>query len=437
MYLSQLSLTHYRNYTRLKLELEARVNVFQGDNAQGKTNLLEVIFYLATTRSPRASSDRQLIQWNAYDEVIPFARIEGTYVRGGGAQPPGEEHTIEVTLALEQRGDSPEATFRRQIRLDGAPRRAMDVLGKLNAVLFLPEDISLVSGSPSHRRRYLDVMLCQIDTRYCRSLSRYNRVLSQRNALLRQIRGRSAGADELAYWDAQLAELGSYVLARRLWAVAVQSPMADRVQRALSGGKESLSLVYKNTLDMDHTGDEGLAKPIDASSEGNVESAADLREAFVAALRAVRQEERSRGVTLVGPHRDDLRFLLGTGSTGDEVPDLSQVKGVNGVSLAGIDATRFGSRGQQRTVALALKLAEVQLIHDTTGEMPILLLDDVLSELDKARSRYLLETISHAEQVLITTTDLGDCTPEILGSACLWEVSGGDITPMDSEQNCS
>ena len=238
MYLSQLSLTHYRNYAHLELPLQARVNVFQGENAQGKTNLLEVIFYLATTKSPRASSDRQLIQWNAYDDVIPFTHVEGTYVRGGGAQPPGEEHTIEVTLAIEQRGDSSEATFRRQILLDGAPRRAIDVLGQLNAVLFLPEDISLVSGSPSHRRRYLDVMLCQIDSRYCRSLSRYNRVLSQRNALLRQIRGGSAGMDELAYWDEQLSELGAYVLARRLWAVAVQSPMADRVQRALSGGRE-------------------------------------------------------------------------------------------------------------------------------------------------------------------------------------------------------
>ena len=184
MYLRHLSLANYRNYARLEIDLQARIHVLQGENAQGKTNLLESIFYLATTKAPLASSDRQLISWAANDEVIPFARAQALFVRAG------EEHTIETTLVKEQRAnsDSEEASFRRQTRLDGVPRRAMDVVGKLNVVLFLPQDIDLVSGSPTRRRRYLDITLCQIDPFYCRSLSRYNRIITQRNALLRHIR---------------------------------------------------------------------------------------------------------------------------------------------------------------------------------------------------------------------------------------------------------
>jgi DNA replication and repair protein RecF len=149
-------------------------------------------------------------------------------------------------------------------------------------------------------------------------------------------------------------------------------------------------------------------------------------------MREHRAEEIARGITVVGPHRDDLRFILGPGKAREHVESLDQVSGVVGVSAAGVDATMFGSRGQQRTVALALKLAEVQLVHDSTGEMPILLLDDVLSELDQSRSRYLLETISHAEQVLITTTDLSNCTPEVLDTAILWKVIEGTVAPMSA-----
>ena len=319
---------------------------------------------------------------------------------------------LEARLALEKRGDAPDALFRRKLLLDGTARRAMDILGKLNVVLFLPEDIAIVSGSPSKRRRYLDVILCQMDRRYCRSLSRYNRVVSQRNALLRQMRGRREGTAQLDYWDEQLSELGAYVLARRLWATRDLCPRADRVQKDLTGGRESLALAYQCTVevisgDRPEPGETSGARP-----EG--EQINRLRDAFAMCLHQRRPEELARGVTIMGPHRDDLRFLLRPASAEETMQDIASARAVDGVSEAGIDATIFGSRGQQRTIALALKLAEVELLHTATGKTPILLLDDMLSELDRNRSHYLLQALTGVEQALITTTDLGYFTPHFL-----------------------
>ncbi len=399
MYLKRLGLTNYRNYARLEIALPARVNVFRGENAQGKTNLLEAIYYLATTRSPLAATDRELIAWATESDVIPFARLEGVFVRAGA------EHTVEVTLVKEQaaNGRSDQAVLRRQIRLDGSPRRALDVVGKLNVVLFLPENLALVDGAPGERRHYLDVTLCQIDPFYCQALSRYNRVVTQRNALLHQIREHHARPVELGYWDEQLAHLGTQVLARRLWAVGELNRHVEGLHPALTGGQERLSLGYMSTT--------ARAADAEGGSAPSGEAAADvsrLEETYRQAIQAVQREELARAMTTVGPHRDDVRLWVNE-----------------------MDVTTYGSRGQQRTVALALKLAEVALMREQTGEMPILLLDDVISELDQRRSRYLLQTISAAQQVLITTTDLVGYAPEFLGSALLWQVALGAIAPVE------
>ena len=412
MYLTHLSLTHFRNYTRLELDLSARVHVIRGDNAQGKTNLLEAIYYLATTRSPLTSTDRELIQWQAHDEVIPHARARAVYVRQG------EEHTIDATLVLErengagrgaQRGvTGPPTRYRRQIEVDGVPRRAMDVVGRLNAVLFMPQDIALVTGSPGDRRRHLDITLCQIDPIYCQSLSRYNRVLGQRNALLRE--GRPS-EDQLAYWDAQLTRLGGLILERRLWAIGQLDAQARTAQHNLTGGSERLEIAYRCNLeeplnDTAEGGDHALgttSAALGACLAGPADAEA-LTEWFARALRAARGEERRRGVTVVGPHRDDIRFYID-----------------------GHDAIVYGSRGQQRTVALALKLAEVELMRGETGETPVLLLDDILSELDERRGRHVLETVSAAQQVLMTTTDLRGFAPEFIQQAMLWTVVAGTV----------
>jgi len=399
MYLQHLSLTNFRNYARLEIDLQPRVYVLQGENAQGKTNLLEAIYYLATTKSSLASSDRQLVNWNAKDEVIPYGRVEGLFTRGD------RQHTVEVTLMLQRRPgeEMASASLRKQVRLDGVPRRAMDVLGRLNVVLFLPEDIALVAGAPGERRRYLDATLCQIDTYYCRSLSRYNRVTTQRNALLKRLRDGQAGPNELAYWDEQLSQVGAQVLWKRLWASRELGARAREYQPSLTGSREQLELVYLSTV-FSRLDDAKVLDTVALAAKANVD---DLVEPFQKALQLVRREERARGVTVVGPHRDDLRFVLN-----------------------GTDATIYGSRGQQRTIALALKLAEFDVMRDQTGEMPVLLLDDVASELDRNRCDFVLGAASRVEQVILTTTNLGVFGRELLDKAVRWRVVDGTVSPL-------
>ncbi|MFH1084159.1 MAG: DNA replication/repair protein RecF [Chloroflexota bacterium] len=397
MFLTHLSLTNFRNYTRLELDLPARVNVFQGENAQGKTNLLEAVYYLATTRSPLASHDRELIHWAAEREVIPHCQVDGAFTRAGAA------HTLAYTLVKERANGAPaaQAVFRRQIRVDGVPRRAMDVVGQLNVVLFLPEDIRLVAGAPAERRRYLDITLCQVNAEYCHTLARYNRVIEQRNALLKAIRERQARPGELSYWDEQAAQLGAYVVAERLRAVAALAAEARRLQGALTAQQEALDLVYATP---EWPTDVPTKTPVAAGPADPL--AERLCAGLHAGLAAARAQEIARGVTLVGPHRDDLRFVLN-----------------------GMDATVYASRGQQRTIALALKLAEVLYMRARAGQAPVLLLDDALSELDQRRAQLLLAAVADAEQVLITTTDLGHYDPDFLRRATLWRVAAGSVTP--------
>lgn len=390
MHLTHLALTNFRNYARLEVSLSARIHLLEGENAQGKTNLLEAIYYLATTRSPLARSDRELIAWGAREEVIPYARLSATYLRGG------EEHTTEMALVLERQAGEPleQATFRRQIWLDGVPHRAMDVVGRLLVVLFLPEDIALVAGAPGERRRYLDITLCQTDAPYCRALARYNRVLAQRNALLRALRARQAQRSELHYWDEELSKLGALILARRMEGLRALERYVQPVHHALTGGQEWLSLHYISTVPWP----EAPGAPPEESR---------LMEAFRAALENARGEEVGRGVTTVGPHRDDVRLLAD-----------------------GIDMTIYGSRGQQRTVALALKLGEMAFMREAAGEFPVLLLDDVASELDDQRRRFLFGAIREAPQVLITTTSLRDYPADFCANAVRWRVNRGALIPL-------
>jgi DNA replication and repair protein RecF len=295
--------------------------------------------------------------------------------------------------------------MRRQIRVDGVPRRAIDAVGQLVVVLFLPDDIALVAGAPGARRRYLDITLCQIDPVYCRSLSRYNRVLSQRNALLKQVRERRASPHELEVWDEQLAALGAYVLSRRLWAVRCLAEREVTIHPELTGEQETLTLDYQDSLSGRRTNQARDAViPRAGCTLPEIAEAEALEGELRRGLDAARREDIGRAITTVGPHRDDVRLLIN-----------------------GVDATIYGSRGQQRTVALGLKLAEMRVMEECIGEAPVLLLDDVISELDRDRSRYLLRSITRAQQVLLTTTDLGFLGDTLMEDACLWRVEGGAV----------
>ncbi len=381
MRLIHLTLHNVRNYVRLEIDLPPGLTVLWGDNAQGKTNLLEAIYYLATSRSLHAGADRELVNWLAVEqEPLPYARLVGRVARQEG------EVSIELTLT---RQENNEGRYRKQIRLNGVPRRAMDLLGQLTVVLFMPEDIDLVFGPPSLRRRYLDATLCQIDPAYCQALARYNQVVTQRNALLRDLQERSGDPGQLIFWDERLVEHGAVVIARRQQALLALDGLAHTIHAQLTDGAELLRLRYLPGVRI----------------EGE-ETVSGIAARFQAQLAAWRGREMAAGMTLLGPHRDEMRFLINKA-----------------------DAGVYGSRGQQRTAALSLKLAEVELMRRETGEFPLLLLDDVLSELDAQRRRFLLAWLDQGpEQAILTTTDLHSLPETFLQHCRLWRVQMGRLS---------
>ena len=384
MYLSRLVLADFRLYRQLTLDLPMGVTVLYGSNAAGKTTLLEAVYYLATTRSPRASAERELISLEAAGDLglPPFARVSAVI------QPKFEAEILPLEIVIQRKfGADGEfmPSVQKTIRIDKVARRALDLIGQVRVVMFAPQDLELVTGAPAERRRYLDVTLSQIDGRYVRALSRYNQVLTQRNGLLRSWREqRRAGNDsELLFWDEELATAGAYILRERRRAVAELNDLAREYFAQITGNEQPLALRYIETTTAH-----------DAPS-------------LVAALKAMRREERDRGVTLIGAHRDDLS-----------------------ITLSERDMGAYGSRGQQRATTLALRLAEAELMHRRTGDRPILLLDDLLSELDQKRREFLLNTIKRDDQqTLITATDLDDFAPAFIASVTRMRVETGKVYP--------
>jgi len=400
MYLTRLSVVNFRNYARLVLDLPPGPILLRGDNAQGKTNLLEAIYYLATTRSSFARAERQLVNWGTMEEEpLPFTRLEGHVRRDS------KVFRLDITLLPGETG-----TVRKEMRLNGARKRALDMVGQLNAVLFLPEDIELVTGSPSARRRYLDATLCQIDPSYCRALAQYNKVLTQRNALLKQLAERGGDKDQLLYWDEQLAQYGALLVVRRGEAIVELDRRGRSRYRMLSDQQETFRLHYAPSFDPQHRPLLDYQRPLSLEdllpSAQTGPSTSDVAGAFKLHLRQSRREEIGRGITLVGPHRDDMHFLVD-----------------------GVDLTVYGSRGQQRTAALALKLAEVDLMTQSTGESPVLLLDDVMSELDAGRRAQVMAMVHGVEQAIVTTTDWSDFTDTFRAHARLLQVTAGRVEP--------
>jgi DNA replication and repair protein RecF len=404
VHLRHLSLTNFRNYVRLELDLPLGLTIVQGQNAQGKSNLLEAIVYLATGKSLRASSDAELVSWLVRDEPYPFARMAAEVVRGEKVE------QIDITL-LPNKGNG---RFRKQVRINAVNKRAMDLVGMMRTVIFRPEDVDLVSGPPGQRRRYLDFALCQMTPEYCRALSHYQKVLAQRNALLRNLAERGRGGDageQLRYWDEKLVESGSLVIARRQWFIHELEKEAALLHLDLSGGVERLHLRYLPSFDPGHQPASAHASYPSTSilRERGVSypdlTAEQARAAFLAHLYAGRSRDLAAGMTLIGPHRDDLGFYLGERNL-----------------------RTYGSRGQQRTAALASKLAEVAIMTRITGEAPILLLDDVMSELDATRRAMLLEVIPKVHQAIVTTTDWGDFSSDLLGEANRLQVHEGQLS---------
>ncbi len=398
MRIEHLSLQNFRNYARLEVTLPPGPILIHGANAQGKTSLLEAIYYLATSRSPYTGSDRQLINWHAERDILPFARIAAEISSAREAL-----NRVEVIISLDPAGIDGDR-FRKQVKINGVPRRVMDLIGQINVVMFLPQDLALIEGPPAERRRYMNITLCQTDNEYCRALAAFDKVLTQRNALLKRISDREASPGELGYWNDQLAESGSTLVAGRQKLLRQLEVKARRIHEELSGGDEDLELKYLPGFSPTAETNGQLSFEVLGLDLHRQLGPLEIREQFQGRLAEIQDEEIARGMTLIGPQRDELRLM------------------VNGHDLG-----LYGSRGQARTGVMSLKLAELEWMRDTIGEWPVLLLDEVAAELDARRRAYLLDRVSEASQVLLTTTEPDIFTSAFLNTATRWQISQGQI----------
>jgi len=388
VHLARLRLENVRCFAQLDLALPAGTTILYGANAQGKSNLLEAMHVFAIGRSTRAGHDRELIRWETLGDDIPYARIEGDFFRRGAS--------LSLSVALQHHpgpeaatSASTEVPILKRIQVNGIPRRAGDLVSHALVVLFEPQDIELVYGSPSGRRRHLDIVLSQTDRSLFGELQRYHRVIAQRNPLLKSIRDGRASPDELAYWNRELVQAGSAITVARRSSLLALEQLCQSIHRDLTAEAENLSLDYKPSVSAPDHGD--LPATIAA---------------FETDLESLRERELMQGVTLVGPHRDDFSFRVN-----------------------GADLSAYGSRGQQRLATLSLKLAEAKFIRERTEEEPILLLDDVLSELDAPRRRYLLQHAAGYHQAILTTADLETVGRAFVEASNVLRVVAGAVEP--------
>lgn len=397
MRLTHLSLSNFRNFTRLDVRVPAGPVLVVGENAQGKTSLLEAIYFLATLDSFHATSDRQLINFIAGRDTQSVARIVAAFERGG------RSHRLEVRIIQENSGQNG-SSVRKEVLLDGSKLKAGEAIGQVMAVLFLPQMLTVIDGAPEERRRYLNLALSQVLAHYPSALSEYQRVLTQRNALLKQLAERSGDRSELTYWNEQLAAAGAQIIHARIAAVQDLEQLARPLHSQLTRSDEILRLSYQPSYDPMPRPAVQFALPIDAPVDRSSYSVDQVRAGFIARLERLADEEIARGLTTIGPHRDELRILSN-----------------------GHDLGLYGSRGQIRTAMLSLKLAEVEWMHEKTGHWPILLLDEVLAELDSRRREDLLSRLAVSEQALMTTTDIDLFPHDFIRQTSLWRIQAGRL----------
>ena len=363
MIIKSIDLADYRNYGSMKLEFDSGTNILYGDNAQGKTNILEAIFVAATTKSHKGSKDREIIQFDKNEAHIR------TYLEKDGVE-------TRVDMHLRKSGS-------KGIAVDGQKlKKAADLLGLCNVVFFSPEDLGIIKNGPSERRRFVDMELCQLDSFYLYNLNHYNKIINQRNKLLKDMYMNPDLKETLGIWDMQLVSFGSKIIERRKLFVEQLNELISGIHRKLSGGREEIKIIYEPDTEIGE---------------------------FEKKLKHNQDRDIKSKMTSVGPHRDDFSFVIGD-----------------------VDIRKYGSQGQQRTAALSLKLAEIELVKKITGDNPILLLDDVLSELDSNRQNYLLNSIGEI-QTIITCTGLEEFVNHRFELNRVYKVEEGSVTCMSTE----
>jgi DNA replication and repair protein RecF len=401
MYLTHLSLTNFRSFTRLDMEIPRRNLLLVGDNAQGKTSLLEAIYFLATFSSLHAEHDRQIINFLTLSDPLAVSRIVADY------STEDQHRRIEVRLVQENLSGFSTPRFRKEILVDGVKRTSHEALGNFLAVIFTPQMMRIIEESPEDRRRYLNLMLCQVIPGYARCLSEYSQAVTQRNALLKQLADRGTDPQQLDYWDTMIADRGARLIQVRIGAIQELELIAARIHRQLTESQEVLRLVYQPAYDPLPQVEKQLSLPLSTPISRTGYTYEMIRDGFITRLQNIRNEEIARGITTIGPHRDEMRFLSNEIDLGD-----------------------YGSRGQVRTALLSLKLAECIWIQQKTGHKPVVLLDETLAELDDQRRVDLLTYLSTSEQALLTTTDLKLFSPEFIEKSTVWKVTKGYVHPI-------
>jgi len=357
MYIKSLELNNFRNYSNVQVDFDEGVNILYGDNAQGKTNILESIYVCGTTKSHKGSKDK---------EIVKFGENEG-HIRCLF-----EKNEVDYQIDMHLRNEKSKGIAVNGIKL----KKAAELIGIANIILFSPEDLSIIKNGPSDRRRFVDAELCQLDKVYLYNLSSYNKIVNQRNNLLKDILYHPELKDTLDVWDSQLVSIGKKIIDRRNLFVDQLNEIIFDIHKSLSGDKEELLIKYDPNITIDE---------------------------YESKVFKNRDKDIKLKLTSVGPHRDDFIF-----------------------DINGMDSKKYGSQGQQRTAALSLKLAEIKLVEQLTGNTPILLLDDVLSELDSNRQNYLLKSIGNI-QTIITCTGLDDFISNRLKINRVFKVENGVV----------
>ncbi len=369
MLIKKLKLTNFRNYKSLNISFDERVNIFVGHNAQGKTNILEAIYLLATAKSFRASKESEMINHHQ-NRCLVLGNVV-------------TEATHELELVFSTNAS-------KILKFNNKDTPQKEFVGVFNVVLFTPDDLYLVKGSPGGRRKFLDWEISQVDMGYRNLLSDYNRILNHRNSLLKKIMVTNQDAALLEVWDQQLIDIGSRLMLKRSEMIYRLGLLSRLMHRQLSDGQEELMLRYLPFFSL--------------QNEPGRYTYDLIYERFNQALNEAKSDELKRGYTLVGPQRDDFQFLINN-----------------------LDAKTYGSQGQQRTAVLSCRLAELEYMKSETGSYPVILLDDVMSELDSLRKHFLLKLLQKKVQTIITTTDISDFEPELTTNSGIFVVNAGQV----------
>ncbi len=388
MYLKTLSLTNFRSFQKLDVNLPQGTILIEGNNAQGKTTILEAIYFLSTFTSLHTHSDRELINFIESKNPLAVSRIKAEFVTNHEIS-----HEIEVRL-IQQQNNLSAPSLRKEVLIDGAKKRASQTIGLFSAVFFIPQMMRILDGSPSERRRYIDMAIAQTNPYYAPFLNQYNKLLTRKNATLKQInQSHGKNSDQLTYWNEQLSQIGAKILFSRNKAIDQIKPIAQTIFKDLTDQKEDFNIQYIPALD-------------NASPKPEwIENEEQIQQNLLNLYQKNQKQEIYRGVTFIGPHRDEIAFFSNN-----------------------LDLGKYGSRGQMRTTMLTLKMTEIEWIHQSTGHMPVLLLDEVLAELDKTRRDKLTESLKNFDQALLTTSEKEQFSDQFLSNTTTWTIHQGMLT---------